>query len=142
MAPIFAERGWLEFWFLCLDGKPAAVQYGLRYRKAVYSLQEGFDPAYASERVGYVLRAYVLKMLIGQDFRQYDFLGGEEQSKVRWGAQIGSYADIHFARPLTRGAVYLRMDQTTRALKNWFRTNLPAPVLRALRKGKSSATPL
>jgi CelD/BcsL family acetyltransferase involved in cellulose biosynthesis len=140
MAPTFAERGWLEFWILQLDGKPAAVQYGFRYRNSVYSLQEGFDPAYSSERVGYVLRAHVLKTLIGQGVRQYDFLGGEEQSKVRWGAQIGGYADIHFARPMTRGSIFLRMDQATSALKNWFRTNLPAPILRTLRKHKSSAT--
>jgi CelD/BcsL family acetyltransferase involved in cellulose biosynthesis len=140
MSPSLLERGWLEFWILQLDGKPVAAQYGLRYRNAVYSLQEGFDPAYSSERVGYVLRAHVLRTLIGEGVRQYDFLGGEEASKVRWGAQKESYADIHFARPLTRGAAYLRMDQTTRAFKGWFRMNLPAPVLRALRKLKSSAT--
>jgi CelD/BcsL family acetyltransferase involved in cellulose biosynthesis len=140
MAPSLMARGWLEFWILRLDGKPAAVQYGLRYGNAVYSLQEGFDPVYSSERVGYVLRAHVLKTLISQGVRQYDFLGGEEASKVRWGVQKRRYADIHFARPLTRGAIYLRVDQTTRALKSWFRTNLPVPVLRALRKRKSSAT--
>jgi CelD/BcsL family acetyltransferase involved in cellulose biosynthesis len=140
MAPSFVERGWLEFWILRLDGKAVAAQYGLRYRNAVYSLQEGFDPAYSSERVGYVLRAQVLKTLIGQGVRQYDFLGGEEASKVRWGAEKGSYTDIHFARPRTRGAIYLRMDRATRALKSWFRRNLPAPVLRALRNGKSQAT--
>jgi len=140
MAPSFVERGWLEFWILELDGKPVAAQYALRYRNAVYSLQEGFDPAYSSERVGYVLRAHVLKTLIDQGIQQYDFLGGEEASKIRWGAQKRSYADIHFARRLTRGAIYLRMVQTTHTLKNWFRTNLPAPVLRALRKGKSQAT--
>ncbi len=137
MAPSFVERGWLEFWIMHLDGKPVAAQYGLRFRKAVYSLQEGFDPAYSSERVGYVLRAHVLKALIGQGVRQYDFLGGEEASKFRWGAQKGNYTDIHFARPLTRGAIHLRMTQTTHTLKNWFRTSLPAPLLRAFRKAKS-----
>jgi CelD/BcsL family acetyltransferase involved in cellulose biosynthesis len=138
MAAFFLERGWLEFWILQLDGKPVAAQYGFRYRNAVYSLQEGFDPAYSSDRVGYVLRAQVLRMLIGQGVRQYDFLGGEDASKDRWGAQVGSYADIHFARPLTQGALYLRMDQTGRALKSWLRTNLPALLLRTLRKRKSS----
>jgi CelD/BcsL family acetyltransferase involved in cellulose biosynthesis len=140
MAPSLVERGRLEFWILQLDGKPVAAQYGLRYRNAVYSLQEGFDPAYSSERVGYVLRAHVLKTLIGQGVRQYDFLGGEEASKFRWGAQKGSYTDIHFARPLMRGAMYLKMDQTTRAIKNWVRTNLPASLLTGLRKRKRSAT--
>jgi CelD/BcsL family acetyltransferase involved in cellulose biosynthesis len=138
MAPSLVKRGWLEFWTLQLDDKPVAAQYGLRYRNAVFSLQEGFDPAYSSDRVGYVLRAHVLKTLIGQGIREYDFLGEEDPSKNRWGAQVGSYADVHFARRLTQGAIYLRMDQTTRDLRNWVRTNLPAPLLRALRKGKSS----
>ena len=137
MAASFLERGWLEFWMMALDGKAAAAQFGFRYRDEVYSLQEGFDPAYSSDRVGYVLRAQVLRTLIGEGVRQYDFLGEEDPSKNRWGANVGSYADIHFALPLTRGAIYLRMDQTTRSLKNWLRRNLPAPVLRALRKRKS-----
>lgn len=61
MAASFLERGWLEFWILQLDGKPAAAQYGFRYRDVVYSLQEGFDPAYSSDRAGYVLRLRLLK---------------------------------------------------------------------------------
>jgi CelD/BcsL family acetyltransferase involved in cellulose biosynthesis len=137
MTTSFAGRGWLEFWILQLEGKAVAAQYGFRYRDVVYSLQEGFNPEYSSDRVGYVLRAHVLKTLIGQGVRHYDFLGHEDPSKNRWGAEVGSYAHIHFARPLTRGAMYLWMDQTTRALKSWFRTNLPASILRALRNGKT-----
>jgi CelD/BcsL family acetyltransferase involved in cellulose biosynthesis len=140
MAALFAERGWLEFWILRLEGKPVAAQIGFRYCNIVYSLQEGFDPAHSTDRVGYVLRAHVLRTLIGQGVRQYEFLGGEDPSKNRWGAQVGSYADIHFARRLTRGALYLRMDQTARALKSRLRNSLPAALLRALRKGKSSIT--
>jgi CelD/BcsL family acetyltransferase involved in cellulose biosynthesis len=139
MAASFVDRGWLEFWILRLEGEPVAAQYGFRYRDVVYSLQEGFNPEYSPDRVGYVLRAHVLKMLIGQGVRHYDFLGEEDPSKNRWGAEVGNYSDIHFARPLTRGAVYLKMDQTTRTVKNWFRTNLPASVLRAIRKVKTSA---
>jgi CelD/BcsL family acetyltransferase involved in cellulose biosynthesis len=140
MAASFLARGWLEFWILRVNGKPVAAQYGFRYRNAVYSLQEGFDPAYSPDRVGYVLRAHVLKTLIGQGVRKYDFLGGEDPSKDRWGAQVGSYADIHFALPRTRGAFYLKMDQSKRALKCWLRGNLPAPLLGALRKVRSAAS--
>ncbi|MGA2097017.1 MAG: GNAT family N-acetyltransferase [Candidatus Acidiferrum sp.] len=140
MAASFAERGWLEFWILQLEGKPVAAQYGFRYRDVVYSLQEGFNPEYSSDRVGYVLRAHVLKTLMGQGVRHYDFLGHEDSGTNRWGAEVGSYADIHFARPLTRGAMYLRKDQTTRALRRWFRTKLPGPILRALPRRKSETT--
>ncbi len=140
MAASFLQHGWLEFWIMQLDGKPVAAQYGFRYRSTVYSLQEGFDPSYSADRVGYVLRAHILKTLIGQGIRQYDFLGEVDPSKNRWGAEVGSYTDLHFARPLTRGAIYLRSDHATRAIKSWLKTNLPAPMIQALRKRKSSAS--
>jgi CelD/BcsL family acetyltransferase involved in cellulose biosynthesis len=134
MAASFLERGWLEFWMLKLNGQAVAAQYGFRYRNAVYSLQEGFDPAHSPDRVGYLLRAHVLKTLIGQGVRQYDFLGGEDPSKDRWGAKVGSYADIHFARPHTRGGFYLNLDQAIRQTKSRLKAILPAPVLKTLRR--------
>jgi CelD/BcsL family acetyltransferase involved in cellulose biosynthesis len=136
MAAFFLARGWLGFWILRLDGKPVAAQFGFRYRDAFYSLQEGFDPAFSADRVGYLLRAHALKTLIGQGVRQYDFLGGEDPSKDRWGAKVGTYADIHFARPHTRGSTYLTVDEAARKSKNWLRSNLPTPVVDAIREAK------
>jgi hypothetical protein len=66
--------------------------------------------------------------------RRYDFLGGEDPSKDRWGAKVGNYVDIHFARPYTRGSVYLGFDQAARSAKVWLRSNLPTPALGALRR--------
>jgi len=37
-------------------------------------------------RVGYVLRGQLLRNLIDRGIRRYDFLGGEDESKTRWGA--------------------------------------------------------
>jgi CelD/BcsL family acetyltransferase involved in cellulose biosynthesis len=134
MAASFLARGWLEFWILKLDERPVAAQFGFRYRDVVYSLQEGFDTAYSEDRVGHLLRAHVLKTLIGEGVRRYDFLGGKDPSKDRWGAKLGNYVDIHFARPYTRGSVYLGFDQAARSAKVWLRSNLPAPAFRALRQ--------
>ena len=36
--------------------------------------------------VGYVLRGRLLRNLIDRGIRRYDFLGGEDESKTRWGA--------------------------------------------------------
>jgi len=52
--------GSLELWLLDLDGRTVAAQCGLRYGELVCALQEGFDPDYATDSVGYVLRSYVL----------------------------------------------------------------------------------
>jgi CelD/BcsL family acetyltransferase involved in cellulose biosynthesis len=130
----FLSRGWLELWMLNLDGKSVAAQFGFRYRDTVYSLQEGFDPSYSTDRVGYLLRAHVLRNLIGQDVRRYDFLGGEARSKERWGAQLGNYVDIHFARPFTRGSVYLGIDEIALSTKSWLRLNLSPVAFKGLRR--------
>lgn len=133
IARSFLERRWLEFWLLELDGNPVAAQFGFRYANTVFSLQEGFDPSYSADRVGYLLRAHVLKQLIEEGVRRYDFLGGEDPSKNRWGAQVGEYTNIHFARPLSLGSLYLRLVGLAHFTKEWLRGHLPPRVFDALR---------
>jgi CelD/BcsL family acetyltransferase involved in cellulose biosynthesis len=130
----FLRNGWLEFWLLELDGKPAAAQFAFRYRGIVYQLQEGLDPQHFSDRAGVVLRAHILKQLITEGVRQYDFLGGVDAHKQRWGAQAGNYVDISFARPLSRGSLHLFLRRRALTTKAWLNTSMPGPVLRFLRQ--------
>lgn len=125
MATALLRRGGLELWFMELNGEPVAAQIGLRYRDTVHSLQEGFDPAYAKESVGYVLRSHVLRHCIETGIRQYDFLAGDQDSKQRWGADTGSYTDFHFAPPGGVGSPYLSVSRKTLTAKNWLREHLP-----------------
>jgi CelD/BcsL family acetyltransferase involved in cellulose biosynthesis len=133
----FLRRGWLEFWMMELDGKPAACQFAFRYGDTVYQLQEGLDPKHYSDRAGIVLRAHILKQLIAQGVRQYDFLGGINAHKQSWGAQPGSYLDICFAKPSSRGYIHLFLRHKARIADEWLRLHLPAPVLRVLRQMSS-----
>jgi len=121
----FHARKWLEMWILDLDGKPVAAQFGFRYRDTFFSLQEGFDPDYASDSVGYVLRGHVIAQLIAAGVRRYDFLAGKGPDKTRWGAQVENYIDVHFAKPYTRGSLYLRLADENARLKEWLRSRSP-----------------
>ena len=134
MARSFLARQWLEFWLLKLDGRIAAAQFGFRYGDAVFSLQEGFDPLYSSDRVGYLLRSYVLKQLIAAGVRRYDFLGGKDDSKERWGAQLTSYLDVDFAKPSSRGSLYIRLKHDANVTKEWLRAHLPSSAFSLLRR--------
>jgi CelD/BcsL family acetyltransferase involved in cellulose biosynthesis len=125
-------RGWLELWQMEMDGVQVASQIALRYENCLYSLQEGFDPAYASDSVGYVLRSHVLRQGITTGVRAYDFLYGDQESKQRWGADMGHYVDIHFARPGSLGAVYLASGQVFRRGKDWLRSRTSANVWKIL----------
>jgi CelD/BcsL family acetyltransferase involved in cellulose biosynthesis len=139
MGAALLARGRLNFWLLELDGRIAAAQFGFRHGAAVFSLQEGFDPDYSSDSVGYVLRSQVIRQLISEGVRRYDFLGGSDESKARWAAQLRSYIDIDFARPYTRGSVYLVLTHSAKKTKEWLRARLPSGVWRAL---KAAADPL
>jgi CelD/BcsL family acetyltransferase involved in cellulose biosynthesis len=134
LARLLLARGRLEFWILELNGKIVATQFGLRHRTTVFSLQEGFDPDYAADSVGYVLRSHVLKQVIGEGIRRYDFLGGTDESKMRWGGQLRHYVNLHFARPLTLGSVYLAGKDQSRAGKQWLRAHLPEGVWKGFKR--------
>jgi CelD/BcsL family acetyltransferase involved in cellulose biosynthesis len=126
LARLLLARRRLEFWVLELQGKVAAAQFGLRHGATVFSLQEGFDPDFAADSVGYVLRSQVLKQLIADGVRHYDFLGGTDESKMRWGAELKNYLNLHFARPLSRGSLHLRLKNESANAKRWLRGHLPA----------------
>jgi CelD/BcsL family acetyltransferase involved in cellulose biosynthesis len=120
-------RNRLEFWLLELDDKIVAAQFGLRFKSTVYSLQEGFDPVYSADSVGYVLRGNALKYLIDDGVRQYDFLGGTDESKIRWGAEVKHYLNIEMARPRTQGSLHLMLKHRAADAKRWLRKRFPRP---------------
>ena len=132
--PLLARQR-LEFWLLKADGKVVAAQFGLRHGDQVFSLQEGFDPEFSSDSVGYVLRSQVLKNLIADGVRKYDFLGGVDDSKLRWGAEVKHYFNMEFARPGTRGSFHLSLKRRSAETKAWLREHMPA-VLPTLKRFK------
>ncbi len=132
MTRALLSRGWLELWLMEMDGHAVAAQIGMRYGNCFYALQEGFDPAYATDSVGYVLRSQILRECIQRGTRFYDFLYGDQASKQRWAANVGYYIDIHFARRGSAGAAYLASGQALCAAKDWFRKHAPARIWKAL----------
>ena len=134
LARLLLARKRLEFWVLELNGKVVAAQFGLRHGSTVFSLQEGFDPEYAPDSVGYVLRSQVLKQLITEGIRRYDFLGGTDESKMRWGADLKHYLNIDFARPWSRGSFALAARQKAAAAKAWLRGRLPKTVWQSVKR--------
>lgn len=125
-------RGWLELWQLEIDDVPVAAQIGMRHGDVVCALQEGFDPDYASDSVGYVLRSHVLQKSIEAGVRSYDFLCGEQESKQRWGADVGHYLDIHFARRFSLGAVYMQKVRISNSGEDWLRAHAPVRMRKML----------
>jgi CelD/BcsL family acetyltransferase involved in cellulose biosynthesis len=118
-------RGCLELWVLELDEEIAAVQFAFRYKKRAFQLQEGYDHQRSPDRIGYILRAEAIKQLISDRVEIYDFLGGEDPYKARWGAQIGHYQNLQFARSRSLGGTFLWAMERYRSNKQWLRRKIP-----------------
>jgi len=123
------RRGWLDLWAAELNDQIAAVQYCFHFGEVVSLLQEGFDPQFESEKVGYALRARMLQDFIGRRFAKYDFLGGADAYKERFGGLPQSYENIEFARPWTRGSLNLRVGQIWGSTKRGLKQVLPASLV-------------
>ena len=106
LASRFSERGWLHLAFLKVGGTYAAAEYAFKYQDALYSYQNGFDPAYAKNNVFKVLRSYVIEDAIRNGFSEFDLLRGEEPYKHEWNAvlrkkqQLRSFSPTFYGRML------------------------------------------
>lgn len=119
------DRRCLELWALELDGEIVAVQFALRYRESVFQLQEGYDHRRNSDRLGFVLRGEVLKQLISEGVRTYDFLGGDDPYKARWAARDGHYRQLHFAPRFRLAGAWLQLVDKSAKSKERLRQRLP-----------------
>lgn len=133
MAAAFLRRGWLEFWLLELDGEIVGAQFCFRYKGTVSLLQEGFHPKHTAEKIGYALRAHVLEEMIRGDAKRYDFLGGDDPYKAKFGARQEKYLNLLFAGPSRIGCTYVAAQRRKRQIKTWLKSKLPAGVLARLR---------
>jgi CelD/BcsL family acetyltransferase involved in cellulose biosynthesis len=142
------ERNWLEFWFLELDGKPVACEFGFGYDGIYSFLHGGFDPEYSSYGVAAALRVAIVQDLIRRGFRGYDFLLGEEPYKEQWCADKKPLLYLSIARPGSLGKGILLVAILSRQGKEWLRSVLPAPLASLARRvfrfftlGKSRNSP-
>ena len=141
MAKAFLQRGWLEFWRLELNGETVGAQFCFRYNDTVSLLQEGFHPKYASEKIGYALKAHLLEEMIRSGAKRYDFLGGADPYKAKFGAHQKNYSNIFIAGPSKRGRLFLQVQKKKRGMKAWLKRKLPVAVVSALSgNAKSRAT--
>ena len=124
------RRGWLRLYRLDFDGQPVAAQLGYVYDGTFLQIQEGFDPTHADRSPGVALRIDVLRRCVEEGLVAYDNLLGTPPQKMRWGAEERSVMWTTMAKPRSRGALLLTVDQSARV------------SYRAARKGWQSAKAL
>lgn len=85
LAGEMSRHGRFALYFLCLNGEKIAFDYCLKYKDRFNVLKTGYNPAYAKNSPGRVLRKKVLKKLYEeQRYRVYDLLGAQDEWKTEW----------------------------------------------------------
>jgi CelD/BcsL family acetyltransferase involved in cellulose biosynthesis len=135
------SSGSLRFWQLEVDGVIRACQYAFAYDGVLYSLQEAYDGELSLPGVGglgVVLRGHVLRSAIEEGLRSYDFLGGAEDHKLRWGASIHRVRHLTVARPGAMGRLGWAATAGARSARDSIKSALPAPLLELARRARAS----
>ena len=79
-------QGRLQFHWLELDGRPAALEYHLAGGGVLYAYQAGVDPDAMEFQPGKLLNLAVIRRAIEQGYRAFDFLRGDEPYKAHFRA--------------------------------------------------------
>jgi CelD/BcsL family acetyltransferase involved in cellulose biosynthesis len=91
-----AERGWLRFMFLRLDGQGIAFDLTFVEKNVCYLLKTSYEDAMSRWSPGRVLRQAAIRWACDGDVERYEFLGTDDSFKRKW-------ADGYRDRLLMRG---------------------------------------
>jgi CelD/BcsL family acetyltransferase involved in cellulose biosynthesis len=94
--------GTLRFARLVQEGRVLATQFGVVAGPRYYQIQEGYDPAHESARVGVALRGLAVAALVAAGVRAYDFMAGDARHKRDWGGLERPCTTIAFPLPKWR----------------------------------------
>jgi CelD/BcsL family acetyltransferase involved in cellulose biosynthesis len=106
-APSAAEKGTLRIPILLLDGEPLAYDYALFDTDVYYLLKTSYKQKWQDLYPGFVLRKLLVEWAYAQKGKEIDFLGKEEDWKMKWTSTVREHNDF-FVYNRTWSARYLR----------------------------------
>ncbi len=87
-AQVLRQAGWLQLAFIEVNGEKAATMLNFDYRDAILVYNSGYDPLeFAWLSPGIVLLSYCIQHATELGRAKFDFLRGDEEYKLRLGAQ-------------------------------------------------------
>jgi hypothetical protein len=88
ISKIFYQYGWLAFTSLNVDGKPASILWGFRYKNAWLAMTAAFDPGYSQYSIGQLHYLKIIEKAIQEHLEKFDFLKGGSEYKHHWTSSL------------------------------------------------------
>jgi len=98
LALLAAARGELRLWFLRLDGRAIAFQYGLQHRDTYLLLKPAYDESLSSVSPGQLLMESVIDDCRRRGLHEFDFLGEDMPWKRDWTPHTRPHVWLHIYR--------------------------------------------
>lgn len=83
-----AQDNRLLMYFLKLNNKSIAFMYGLAYRGIYYIMKLGYEESFKDCSPGLILLSEIMKDCISQGFKGCDFLGSNDEWKLKWTTNV------------------------------------------------------
>jgi len=114
LAPVLASRQWLAGFVLYLNDEPIAYTYGVLFNGVFQNHKTSYVQDLRDKGPGNVLRVLEIDWLCKRGIRWYDFMGGCETYKMKWGSSV--YTKIKYAlyNKTARGRLALLRETTKR----------------------------
>ena len=114
-APLAAAKGTLRIPVLFLDGEPLAYDYAIFDRGIYYLLKTSYKTTARDLYPGFVLRKLLVEWAYAQGAREIDFLGKNEDWKMKWTNAVRVHTQF-FMFNRTWGGRYLSLFSTLGSL--------------------------
>lgn len=93
--PRAAANGWFLGIVLELEGEPAAYDMGILLAGKYYMLKTSYAQRFRDKSPGIVLRQHVMPLLYERGIAEHDFLGDDEEWKMRWTNTVRRHANLY-----------------------------------------------
>lgn len=128
LARIAADAGFLSLYFLRLEDKTLAFQFGLSYGGRYLALKPGYDEAFAQLSPGQLLTESMIHDCVERGLTELDLLGDETPFKSEWADQVRVHRWLFMFRDTLKGrtlcsAKFRWVPAARRMMKRWSRTH-------------------
>jgi CelD/BcsL family acetyltransferase involved in cellulose biosynthesis len=119
VAPEMLRRGMAQFYWMEIDGQPAAAEYHLQGGGTLYVYQAGLARQAMQHKPGNLLNLMLVRYAIEHGYRAYDFLRGDEVYKSRFAARPRPSMIYRIVPPVTSARLRHNLWQAGRNVKQW-----------------------
>lgn len=113
-----AINGTLRLPVLFLDEEPVAYDYSILHKGVYYLLKTSYRNAYRLDYPGTVLRKLVVENLCVEQVKEFDFLGLDEEWKMKWTDRVREHVVYTTFNNTLRGRYSYLMSTISRRVKS------------------------